>query len=119
MKNVSPRYPTYVIHEGYDRELALQSVGDGWASLVNEVFDMMSTMKTSVKIIQVKEKWGGLRIYTDAMHGVLDKRIIDVEKRSFEICETCGNPGALRSGGWYQTLCDVHGGNKPIVKNPV
>jgi len=119
MKNVSPRYPTYVIHEGYDRELALQSVGDGWASLVNEVFDFMATMKTSVKIIQVKEKWGGLRIYTDAMHVVLDKKIIDVEQRSFTICEVSGAAGKLRNcDGWYRTLSDVEGGQYPVVTHP-
>jgi hypothetical protein len=23
-------------------------------------------------------------------------------------CEECGKPGKLRSGGWFQTLCDEH-----------
>jgi len=117
MKPVSPKYPTYVIYEGYDRAIALESVGKGWSSLINEVFDYMEQNKTHSKIIQVKEKWGGLRIYTDVIDDNLDKKIIEVEKRSFTMCETCGSPGALRGGSWYQTLCDAHGKDKPIIKD--
>jgi len=117
MKPVSPKYPTYVIYEGYDRALALESVGKGWASLINEVFDYMEQNKTHSKIIQVKEKWGGLRIYTDVIDDNLDKKIIEIEKRSFTMCETCGSAGVLRGGSWYQTLCDVHGKDKPIIKD--
>ena len=119
MKTTSPRYPTYVIHEGYDRALALESVGSGWASLVNEVFDYIEKNKLTIKVVQVKEKWGGLRIYTDFIHDPLDNVIREAEKKSFTMCETCGDLGQLRSGGWYRTLCDAHGGDKPVVKEPL
>jgi hypothetical protein len=115
MKQVSPRYPTYVIYEGYDRALALESVGKGWGSLINEVFDFIEQNKISQKVIQVKEKFGGLRIYTD-YNEELDKKIIEVCKRSFTICEECGSPGQLRGGSWYRTLCPEHGKDKPIIE---
>lgn len=120
MKAISPRYPTFVIHEGYDRALALQSVGEGWASLINEVFDFIEQNKIhNVRIIQVKEKWGGLRIYTDMMHDKLDAKIADVQKRSFTICEVSGAPGKLRNcNGWYRTLSDAEGGQHPVVTQP-
>lgn len=117
MKVTSPRYPTYVIYEGYDRALAIESVGKGWSSLINEVFDYLEQHRTHSKVVQVKEKWGGLRIYTDVIDDKLDEKIREVEKKSYTICEDCGAPGALRSGGWYRTLCDEHGKDKPIVRD--
>ena len=117
MKPISPRYPTYVIYEGYDRALALESVGKGWSSLVNEVFDFMEQNRIHSKVIQVKEKWGGLRIYTDVIDNRLDEKIREMEKKSFTICEDCGMPGVLRGGGWYRTLCETHGKDSPIIED--
>lgn len=117
MKAPSPRYPTFVVYEGYDRALAIESVGKGWESLIHEVFNYIQEHRVHTKIIQVKEKWGGLRIYTDVIHDGLDEKIREVEKRSFKICETCGKPGVLRGGGWYRTLCDVHGKDNPIIED--
>jgi hypothetical protein len=106
------------VYEGYDRALALESVGKGWASLINEVFDFIEQQKiTNIRIIQVKEKWGGLRIYTDLIHDVLDEKIRDAERRSFTICEVSGAPGELRNcNGWYRTLSDAEGGQYPVVQ---
>jgi hypothetical protein len=116
MKASSPRYPTYVIYEGYDIQLALESVGEGWAPLIREVFEYIEKNRVYSKIVQVKEKWGGLRIYTDVVHDGLDAKIRDVEKRSFTMCEVCGKPGFLRKGGWYRTLCDEHAEGREAVE---
>lgn len=111
------RVPSVVHYNGYTRELALKSVGAGWASLINEVFDSFENIKGQIKIIQVKEKWGGLRIYTDYQNVELDIVIKDVENRSFEVCGVCGKAGKLRNcNGWYRTLCDEHGAQFPIVQ---
>ena len=45
---------------GYTRDEAKQAVGKGWASLLDELFDVLDAMQAPPKIIQVKEKWGGL-----------------------------------------------------------
>jgi hypothetical protein len=104
-----------VNYKGYTREDALESVGTGWSTLINKVFDVLETIKGTVKIVQVKEKFGGLRIYTDFSNKELDDIITKVEYESFLICEECGNPGKLRDGSWYATLCDAHAdGRKPI-----
>jgi hypothetical protein len=97
-----------VNYKGYTREMGLTSVGEGWAPLVNRVFDKMETIKGNIKIIQVKEKYGGLRIYTDYSNKELDKVINDVEKESLTICEVCGEPGTIRGKSWYYTACDNH-----------
>jgi hypothetical protein len=112
------KFPSEVIHEGYDRSLALQSVGSGWASLINELFDFIDNNKIkNVKIIQVKEKWGGLRVYTDFINTSLQKKIHELELRSFSVCEVTGDPGRLRNcNGWYRTLSDAVGNKYPIVE---
>jgi hypothetical protein len=113
-----PRLPGYVIYEdgGYDRDLAKQSVGAGWAGLIDEIFDMKEASNlTNVRIVQVKEKFAGLRVYIDAYeidetHPVhqFEKFLHEAERRSFKICETCGRPGVVRGKRWYYTSCDEH-----------
>jgi predicted RNase H-like HicB family nuclease len=74
------------------------------------------------KIVQVKEKFGGLRIYYDYPSieegGVFDRSrwaAIDrwerwIEMRSFTVCEACGRSGSeVGHGGWYRTLCAACG----------
>jgi hypothetical protein len=109
-------FPTQVHYEGYTRELALQSVGAGWSSLIHEIFDALETKFKNIKVIQVKEKWGGLRVYTDHSNENLDKIIIEVERKSFIVCEDCGEAGLLREGDWHRTLCETHAAGKKAIK---
>jgi len=55
---------------------------------------------------QIKEKWGGLRVYyiggDDYIRGVVDM----AEEMSYKICERCGCPGSPNKQGWVITLCD-------------
>lgn len=108
--------PGFVVYKGYTRELALESVGEGWADLVNEVFDKKEAYENPITIYQVKEKYGGLRIYTNEYDEAFDQFLYDVEKRSFYICEECGKAGQLRDGGWYRTLCDEHANGRKAVE---
>lgn len=60
----------------------------------------------SVRFDQIKEKFGGLRIYysggDDYVRGVINM----AEDMSFKICEVCGNKGIPNKNGWITTLCD-------------
>jgi hypothetical protein len=103
-----------VDYEGYSLEFALESVGPGWANLVKEVFSSKERFGNPVKIIQVKEKFGGLRIYTDYVHNELDEVIREVEDKSYRTCETCGSPGAPRKAGWIYTACNEHADHPPF-----
>ena len=88
---------------------AVNSVGQGWESLVRRVYTCIKDMGVTVGVRQVKEKFGGLRIYTEYHDEQLEKIIIDVGKESFKICEKCGNPGSLvKKNGWYRTRCNDH-----------
>ena len=102
--------------KGYNREQALQSVGTGWHGLVNQIFDKWETLDEIVVIDQVKEKWGGLRIYTAPRHEEFENFLIEMERKSFTICEECGNDGKLRTGWCYKTLCDEHAEGRKAIK---
>jgi hypothetical protein len=60
------RFPGAVIYEdgGYDLDLAKRSVGAGWHGFLERLF---AAKPTWVQVVQVKEKFGGLRVYTADM----------------------------------------------------
>ena len=112
------RGPGFVIQDeiGYDRDLAKQSVGPGWAGLIDEIFDRRDREYPQIRIVQVKEKYGGLRVYVEGpaeQFNPFNELVDAIEHRSYLICEQCGKPGVLRQGGWVQTLCDEHAEGRP------
>jgi hypothetical protein len=99
---------SFVNYKGYTREMGLTSVGPGWAPLVNRIFDKLESITGTIKIVQVKEKFAGLRVYTDYINEELEKVINEAERESFKMCEECGKPGKVRGTGWMYTSCDEH-----------
>ena len=59
-------------------------------------------------IIQVKEKFGTLRFYTNGGTDEDDHYIRFAESMTYVTCETCGAPGEARHNGWVKVLCDYH-----------
>ena len=57
---------------------------------------------------QVKEKFGGLRFYTNGYNEAVSAMISMAESMSYRTCEVCGNPGRSNNYGWISTLCDTH-----------
>jgi hypothetical protein len=57
---------------------------------------------------QVKEKFGGLRFYTNGYTDGISAMISMAESMSYRTCEVCGNPGRSNNHGWISTLCDTH-----------
>ena len=66
---------------------------------------------------QVKEKFGGLRVYLTSSTDEMEQAIRQAEEESFKTCEICGEPGALRRGGWLATLCDAHSEGRKSYEN--
>jgi hypothetical protein len=61
------------------------------------------------RFVQIKEKFGGLRMYFDG--GVYEKilAITDFAERMSEVtCEVCGNVGKTYRTRWHKTLCKEH-----------
>jgi hypothetical protein len=65
---------------------------------------------TPVKFDQIKEKYGGLRVYhyggDEYVHGLVSM----AEAMSYQICEICGNKGEPNKEGWIKTTCKLHKG---------
>ena len=92
---------------------ATLAVDPGWFDLLFAVFHLAGGMGAANRweTVQVKEKYGTLRIYYEAEPDVSDRldRIIEAaEHLSAHICEKCGAPGEIRPGGYVRTLCDEH-----------
>ena len=88
---------------------------DGWFQLI---YDFCVKAKGSgLLFTQIKEKFGGLRLYHDFSNWTPDCTIPyeDVEKwaekaehKSLFVCEICGKNAVLcHRGSWLKTLCPV------------
>lgn len=83
-------------------------IGDGWYELVKNMIDELIADGWDKQVCQVKEKFGGLRFYTNGGGENHYKIISKYENMSVKTCEVCGKPGEQRGGGWIVTLCDEH-----------
>jgi hypothetical protein len=61
-----------------------------------------------VKFDQIKEKFGGLRLYYSGGDDYVRGLVSLAEELSYRICEVCGNSGKPNKGGWISVLCDKH-----------
>lgn len=87
--------------------------GDGWLPIIEELFDKIQVLVDNdpayfeFMVLQVKEKFGGLRVYTTGYDEKIDKLIDEAECKCLLTCENCGQPGHMTyRGTWMQTLCD-------------
>ena len=80
----------------------------GWHPLIRELHKKLIEMGWAGEIQQIKEKFGGLRFYVSGATDEQYQLIADYEDKTFDICETCGQPGELRKTSWRRTLCDEH-----------
>lgn len=83
---------------------------DGWFELIYKLCEDIKKLNPpeNFEVIQVKEKFGGLRFYADNGTSEIYERIHQAEQDSYTICENCGAPaaGAKRIRGWVSTLCE-------------
>lgn len=87
-----------------NKESAKLSVGKGWSTLIDLAYRLFE--RENVKVLQVKEKYGSLRLYCGQATLFTLGYISALEDVSRYVCEECGKPGTLRTDGWYKTLCD-------------
>jgi hypothetical protein len=90
---------------------------DGWfeiiwrlcADLEPLVAEFEQETGSQFEVLQVKEKFGGLRFYVNCRRNdAIRQRILAAIEESFHTCEVCGQPGKLRENGLIKTLCDEH-----------
>ena len=101
--------------------------GDGWNDILSslcwmihqhqENIDMQTRFKQKedpdyvsnyypVKFDQIKEKFGGLRVYFSGGDEYVEGLVSMAESFSYQICEVCGQRGKPNKGGWISTLCE-------------
>lgn len=122
------RYPKIFVNRHGDPKETLMcwgfECGDGWYNIINQLcaniqhhVDWAQEQKekygrgegcSQVVAVQIKEKFGTLRFYTDGGDEQIYGMIRMAESMSAVTCEECGAPGKHRSGGWIRTLCDTH-----------
>ena len=83
---------------------------EGWFPIIARLDADIRKLAPDYTILQIKEKFGGLRYYIGSLHeSVFDQVhaiIGEAEKIAAKTCECCGEPGELcRRGGWLKTLC--------------
>lgn len=96
-----------------DMQEHLECVGPGWASLVRPLLERVQEL--GGEVLQVKEKFGGLRFYyrlpetvREAERDNLFDLVGDIEEQSFQICQDCGQPGTQTTDRrWRLTLCQA------------
>lgn len=87
---------------------------DGWYKILYSLCtDLRELLKENpidqFIVLQVKEKFGGLRFYIGAGSEKIFARIVQAEVDSVHTCEYCGQPGKIRwKLPWIRTLCDKH-----------
>lgn len=88
-------------------------VPKGWRDVVWRACEQL--VRLGVTVVQVKEKFGTLRIYLGPFEGeqaAFDEAQAIVgaaEEASAHLCQTCGATNARQHGpGWYYTACDEH-----------
>jgi hypothetical protein len=59
-----------------------------------------------VKFDQIKEKYGGLRVYYSGGDNYIRGVVSMAEEYSYKVCGVCGNAGKPNKGGWITTLCE-------------
>jgi hypothetical protein len=90
--------------------------GDGWFDLVWTLCERLEAVVAvaetetgrSFGVLQVKEKFGGLRFYTNYRNDAISALIEAAAIESIHTCEVCGGPGRLRGTSWLETKCDEH-----------
>lgn len=87
----------------------------GWEKLVEELLVRVDQIATAsgqslLRVDQIKEKFGGLRIYFNRVESEEIKKLVsEAEKKAFLTCDVCGKEGkAASKRGWISTRCEEH-----------
>ncbi|KAK0184512.1 hypothetical protein F5146DRAFT_240949 [Armillaria mellea] len=77
----------------------------GWEGLIRQICNQLKGK--DVAFIQIKEKFGKLRIYVEDGDPETQRYLQEMEEKSAKVCEKCGKPGNLAvSNGWLFATCE-------------
>jgi len=88
---------------------------DGWTNILLRLasrvngYQQTGRLAEPVQAVQVKEKFGHLRVYVTPSSDLVESAIANAHDESRSTCEFCGAAGELRRiGGWLTTRCEPH-----------
>lgn len=103
-------------HPEYDYSYTeLDAMPRGWRKafglqmceeLNQEIITWSEATQRQFRIMQIKEKYGSLRFYTNFSTKKLDEIINKYERLSERLCIDCGQPAKWISKGWICPWCD-------------
>lgn len=82
---------------------------DGWFPIIDTMCSLISQhlkkKGLDYRFSQIKEKFGGLRVYGQGGDDYIDGVVDMAEDMSYRTCEVTGEPGSLHNSGfWLKTL---------------
>ena len=97
-------------------------VGQGWLHLIKDMIEELIVLGWDKRLLQCKEKFGGLRVYwdePDEWEHLEDETqqdkvdlvncLIDIANWLCQkICMVCGEKGTLYNENWVTVLCEEH-----------
>lgn len=99
------------------RRITSLDSGEGWRPLLWNLCEALEARAQAqvangeepIRVVQIKQKFGGLRFYLNRHDKVADGLIDEAEALAEVTCEACGAPAkARRIGGWISTFCPKH-----------
>lgn len=108
------KYPT--IFAGRPPDLGI-SIARGWERILDSLCLRISTILegapgTTIHVIQIKEKFAGLRFYyqlsgaTESVSNAITEAVALASEASSNCCEKCGVRGTvINDGGWSRVRC--------------
>ena len=100
--------------------------GEGWCDIIDSLCFMIAQQERNIegnnkyrvskgekpieyepfRFTQIKEKFGGLRVYYYGGNEYTRGLVGMAESWSYHTCEKCGSKGKPDKKGWIMTLCD-------------
>lgn len=122
------KYPKiFKPYQGNPRGVNWSGLPDGWLPIVDKLcgsiqdyvdntydwIDGEKEPKGQVRCTQMKEKFGGLRFYTDSSDDVVEGMIKMAEFLCENTCQECSSEEEIgRTKGWIYTICKTCANNR-------
>lgn len=93
-----------------DRARSGYHVGDGWASILDDLVTDFSKIH-DVGFLSAHEKWGHLRVsylYPGGRSNDVEAIVKRAADRAQVTCWYCGKPGKLKQERWWRVRCEEH-----------
>ena len=92
----------------------LDSMPEGWRKafsnmMTEEIREVLveENFLNEFRILEIKEKWGELRLYTNYHNDKIERIIKKYTTLSRNICILCGKPDThMTYSGWYSPICE-------------